>query len=112
MEQKLDPKMVAPGKYQHFKGNIYAILGASESAEKKGEFIVWLIPLAGPHAGKLTHRTLENFLEHVENHPDAPGYSGPRYKRMEAWEMKFDCNTVLWENVVARQRRFSEGRRA
>lgn len=83
---ELDRSSVKSGIYRHFKGNIYHVLGVSENTET-GELTVMYIPQHGAHAGKLSNRKLEMFLEIVANHKERPDYTGPRFELLE--EKKF-----------------------
>lgn len=83
---ELDRNSVKPGIYRHFKGNIYHVYGVSENTET-GELTVMYIPQLGPHAGRLSNRKLEMFLETVSNHKERPEYTGPRFELLE--EKKF-----------------------
>ena len=76
---ELNADSVKPGIYRHFKGNIYHVLGVAENTETH-ELTVIYIPQEGPHAGKLCNRSVAMFLEHVEDHPERPGYRGPRFQ--------------------------------
>jgi len=78
----LDRSSVKPGVYEHFKGNIYHVLGVEEDTETH-ELRVCYIPQYGEHAGKLSGRKLAMFLETVENHKDYPDYKGPRFKLLK-----------------------------
>ncbi len=79
---ELNRDSVKPGVYRHFKGNIYHVLGVSENTET-GELTVMYIPQHGPHAGKLSNRKLEMFLETVSGHKERPDYTGPRFELLE-----------------------------
>jgi hypothetical protein len=79
---ELDRNSVKPGVYRHFKGNIYHVLGVGENTET-GELTVFCIPQHGSHAGKLSNRKLEMFLERVSGHKDRPDYTGPRFELLE-----------------------------
>lgn len=83
---ELNRDIVKPGVYRHFKGNIYHVLGVSENTET-GELTVVYIPQMGKHAGKLSNRKLEMFLETVSGHKERPDYTGPRFELLE--ERKF-----------------------
>ena len=72
---------VRPGVYQHFKGGKYLVLFVSTGTED-GKKIVVYTPLYGEHAGKIAHRTLENFTERVSR-PEF-NYEGPRFRAVEA----------------------------
>ena len=78
----LDRNSVKPGIYQHFKGNIYHVLGVAENTETK-ELTVVYIPQHGEFAGRLSNRRLDMFLETVENHKERPDYKGPRFTLLE-----------------------------
>lgn len=63
---------IRPGRYRHFKGNEYQVLGTARHSET-GELLVVYRPLYGE--GGLWVRLLAMWNEHVER----PGYSGPRF---------------------------------
>ncbi|TSC83243.1 MAG: hypothetical protein G01um101419_73 [Parcubacteria group bacterium Gr01-1014_19] len=65
-----------PGIYRHFKGGKYLVLFVSTGVED-GEKIVIYTSLYEPHCGKISHRTLKNFLEEVDR-PEL-NYKGPRF---------------------------------
>jgi hypothetical protein len=79
----MDRSSVQPGVYRHFKGNIYHVLGVAENTETR-ELTVVYIPQHGAHAGKLSNRKLEMFLETVSGHKERPDYTGPRFELIEA----------------------------
>lgn len=78
---QLERGSVKPGVYQHFKGNIYHVLGVSENTENKEELMVVYIPQQGAYAGRLSHRPLQMFLEEVDR-PEF-NYKGPRFALIE-----------------------------
>lgn len=67
--------MIAPGRYRHFKGNEYEVLGVATHSETHEPLVVYR-PLYG--AGGLWVRPLALFGDHVER----DGYSGPRFVRL------------------------------
>ena len=76
---ELNADSVKSGIYRHFKGNIYHVLGVAENTETHDLTVVY-IPQEGPHAGKLCNRNIAMFLEHVADHAERPGYTGPRFQ--------------------------------
>lgn len=65
-------KSVKLGKYKHFKGGEYILLGMARNSENSlEEFAVY----ESIENGGLWIRPLAMFLEHV----DRDGYSGPRF---------------------------------
>lgn len=73
--QSKEAPAVKVGVYRHFKGNTYHVLGVA--VDESGAPFVSYIPQYGPYAGKLSHRPLAMFIEHVDK-PEVP-YSGPRF---------------------------------
>ena len=65
-----------PGRYRHFKGGTYVVVGVARLTET-GEALAVYHPLADP--GSLWARPAAAFAEHV----DRPGYRGPRFVRVE-----------------------------
>ncbi len=61
-----------PGRYRHFKGNEYDVLGVARHSETHEAMVVYK-PSDGE--GGLWVRPLEMFVEHVER----DGYQGPRF---------------------------------
>ena len=76
----MESTTICPGIWRHFKGGKYYVFGVSANTET-GERVAVYMPLYGEHAGKLMHRTLENFIEMVER-PDF-NYKGPRFTLVE-----------------------------
>ncbi|MFO0850437.1 MAG: DUF1653 domain-containing protein [Gemmataceae bacterium] len=66
---------VEPGRYRHFKGNEYEVLGIARHSETQEPLVVYR-PLYGD--GGLWVRPLAMFLEPV----DRDGYAGPRFVRV------------------------------
>ena len=62
-----------PGKYRHFKGNEYELIGIAKHSETLDPMVVYR-PLYGE--GGLWVRPAAMWLEHVER----DGYSGPRFQ--------------------------------
>jgi len=71
---------VVPGKYRHFKGGHYNVIGVATGTEDGGKAVVYQA-LYGAHCYELAHRPLEMFCEHVER----DGYKGPRFVLIEAY---------------------------
>jgi len=66
---------VKPGRYKHFKGKIYEVIGvAKHSEDLDKEFVVYY-----DDKRQLWIRPKEMFTEHVER----DGYSGLRFKLIE-----------------------------
>ena len=63
------------GKYRHFKGKEYIVLGVAKHSETLGEFVVYEALYNNPE-GKLWIRPLSMFLETVER-------DGKSFKRFE-----------------------------
>jgi hypothetical protein len=63
---------LAPGKYRHFKGNEYLVLGVVRHSETLEEMVIYH-PEEDPD--RTWVRPLEMFLEPV----DRDGYHGPRF---------------------------------
>ena len=61
------------GKYRHFKGKDYEVIGIAKHSETLEELVVYK-KLYDDHS--LWVRPLEMFLENVEK----DGYKGPRFK--------------------------------
>ena len=71
-----NPMTVAPGRYRHFKGNEYEVIGIARSSETQEPFVVYRA-LYGD--GGLWIRPLAMFAETVER----DGRSVPRFERVE-----------------------------
>lgn len=65
--------MITPGKYRHYKGNDYQVLGVATHSEDETKLVVYR-PLYGE--GALWVRPLEMFLESVE----LDGKAVPRFQ--------------------------------
>lgn len=63
------------GKYRHFKGKEYIVLGVAKHSETLGEFVVYEALYDNPQ-GKLWVRPLDMFLETIER-------DGKTFKRFE-----------------------------
>lgn len=70
------------GIYQHFKGGKYLFFFISVSVEDGTKIAVYS-PLYGEFAGKIVHRTIENFTEEVDR-PEFD-YRGPRFTAVEVF---------------------------
>ncbi len=64
--------MIKPGKYRHFKGNDYEVIGIAKHTETLEEVVVYRA-LYGEHG--LWVRPVSMWEEEV----DRDGYKGPRY---------------------------------
>lgn len=71
---------VRPGKYRHFKGGHYNVIGVATGTEDGSQVVVYQA-LYGKHCYELAHRPLAMFTEHV----DRDGYKGPRFVMIEAY---------------------------
>lgn len=67
---------VQPGRYRHYKGNDYQVLGVARHSEDETEFVVYR-PLYGE--GALWIRPLSMFTEEVE----VQGKTMPRFALLE-----------------------------
>ena len=67
---------VEPGRYRHFKGNEYEVLGVAAHSETHEPLVVYR-PLYGE--GGLWVRPLALFADHVER----DGYAGPRFVKIK-----------------------------
>lgn len=63
---------LSPGRYRHFKGNEYEVIGVAKHSETHEELVVYR-PLYGE--GGLWVRPLAMFFDRVER----DGYVGPRF---------------------------------
>lgn len=68
---------VQPGRYRHFKGGEYEVIGVGRMSEDKDQEVVVYKSLK--HGG-IWVRPLGMFLEHV----DRDGYAGPRFMPVAA----------------------------
>lgn len=59
---KLPPSVLKPGKYRHYKGNDYEVIGVAKHSEDESELVVYR-PLYGE--GRLWVRPLAMFIESV-----------------------------------------------
>ena len=67
---------VKPGRYRHFKGNEYEVIGTARHSETLEEMVVYRA-LYGD--GGLWVRPAAMWTEQVER----DGYCGPRFRRVE-----------------------------
>jgi hypothetical protein len=60
---------IKPGRYQHFKGNYYEVLGIARHSETKEELVVYRSLYDSPEFGKnaLWVRPKKMFLELIEH---------------------------------------------
>ena len=66
---------IRPGRYRHFKGKEYEVLGVARHSETEEEYVVYR-QLYGEHS--LWVRPASMWLEAV----DRDGYCGPRFVRI------------------------------
>lgn len=66
---------VKPGKYQHYKGKFYRVIGVAKHSETLEEMVIYETLYDNP-LGKLWVRPKEMFLESVE----VEGKKVPRFK--------------------------------
>ena len=64
---------IKPGKYRHFKGNLYEVIGIAHHSETMEELVVYRA-LYGEHG--LWVRPAAMWIETV----DRDGYQGPRFE--------------------------------
>jgi len=59
---------IKPGKYKHFKGNFYKVMGVARHSETMEEFVVYMALYDIPEYGKnsLWIRPKKMFLETIE----------------------------------------------
>lgn len=69
---------ITPGKYLHFKGNLYRITGIAKHSETLEEYVIYYPEKDGPSA--LWCRPLRMFTELVI---DPQGNETPRFKRID-----------------------------
>lgn len=68
--------MIKPGRYRHYKGKDYEVLGVARHSESEEEYVVYR-QLYG--AGDLWIRPMDMFLESVS----VEGKTLPRFRRLE-----------------------------
>jgi hypothetical protein len=69
-------KSIKPGKYRHFKGGEYEVLGIALHSETLEEMVLYK-HIGGERDGQLFVRPIAMFVE-VVNKPEL-GYTGPRF---------------------------------
>lgn len=67
---------IEPGRYRHFKGKEYDVIGVARHSETLEEFVVYR---KGYDDHSLWVRPVVMFLETVER----DGYSGPRFVKID-----------------------------
>lgn len=77
-------KELVPGKYQHYKGKLYEVIGVAHHSETLEELVVYRALYESEEFGKDAFwvRPLKMFLEDVE----VNGNLVPRFKLVEATE--------------------------
>jgi len=68
---------IPPGRYRHFKGKEYSVIGVAVHSETGEELVVYR-PLYGTH--QLTVRPKVMFTEQI----DRDGYHGPRFQLVQS----------------------------
>jgi hypothetical protein len=68
--------MIKPGRYRHYKGQDYEVIGVARHSENEEEYVVYR-QLYG--AGELWIRPMGMFLESVS----VEGATVPRFRRLE-----------------------------
>jgi hypothetical protein len=68
--------MIKPGRYRHYKGKDYEVLGVARHSESEEEYVVYR-QLYG--AGDLWIRPMDMFLESVS----VEGTTLPRFRQLE-----------------------------
>jgi hypothetical protein len=68
--------MIKPGRYRHYKGQDYEVIGVARHSENEEEYVVYR-QLYG--AGELWIRPMGMFLEAVS----VEGATVPRFRRLE-----------------------------
>jgi hypothetical protein len=71
---------IQPGKYLHWKGGHYNVIGVAIGTEDGSKIVVYQA-LYGAHCYELAHRPLAMFCEQV----DCDEYKGPRFVLIEAY---------------------------
>ncbi len=83
----MNTQNVEIGKYRHWKGNLYQVLGVATKAgcepTIENQSVVYF-PLYGEKKGVLSYRPLAMFLDEI-NRPEQ-GYRGPRFMFLENLE--------------------------
>jgi hypothetical protein len=67
------------GKYKHFKGNIYDVIGIAKYSEDPSQNFVIYRHINGDEKDQFWARPIEMFTENVETE----NYKGPRFKFLE-----------------------------
>ena len=70
-----DQASIRPGRYRHYKGNAYEVIGIARHSETEEALVVYRT-LYGDHS--LWVRPLEMFMENVE----VDGLTVPRFERV------------------------------
>ena len=65
----------APGRYRHFKGAIYVVVGTARHSETEESFVVY----HREGSSELWVRPVGMWAEHVER----DGHRGPRFSRLD-----------------------------
>ncbi len=77
----MDVKEVKPGKYQHYKGKFYEVIGVARHSETLDELVVYKALYDSPEFGKnaIWVRPRKMFLETVK----VDGKDVPRFKLVD-----------------------------
>jgi len=73
----MSEQTISPGKYRHYKGNDYAVIGTARHSETEEQLVIYR-PLYGE--GMLWARPLSMFCEQVY----VDGKSVPRFRYIDA----------------------------
>jgi len=72
-----DNHSVKPGRYLHFKGGVYQVIGTTTDSETLKEYVLYrTVDKVTDELGKFWHRPAKMFAEEVEWQP---GSRGPRF---------------------------------
>lgn len=69
---------IQPGRYRHFKGGEYEVIGVAQDSENRDEYVVVYRLIK---YDRLMVRPYEMFIEHVDK-PEY-NYQGPRFAKID-----------------------------
>lgn len=78
MSEAFDIPLLEPGRYIHYKGNEYEVLGVGRHTEKEEYFVVYRVVIEKAGAPKIWLRPYDMFIETVE----VDGKKIPRFKKV------------------------------
>ena len=70
---------IQPGRYRHYKGGLYEVLGVANHTETEEAFVVYRALPPSPYPPTLRIRPVDMFIETVA----VDGQSRPRFERIE-----------------------------